>query len=437
MIVSLVEEQNALKPGENFNHEPEFNFVPISINRSSPRRRSNGTKRSNSKNEKVARAAKVGEDLKKFKLKLQHILPLEIHARLLETQYECIAHNQSKDKKCNSKAQKRHGDVHNIFQKIEACDIKTNYIALFEQLQRLVETAMCGTHIRVASRRMKETQELVSEPSQVSKDILSEFHVWLNIISNNKIPSRASEAQDSGSTISTDLTSKPHTARTELVPLSTIIPIATVAVATVRLTTSFISVPYQPKRHKNLPISTALNKVINEPLKLTDLKEGFIYVFWEVGDFGNVKIGRTNDLESRLYQWNRRCNRSFTYHPATKTDGRDKIPHVSRIERLIHMELRNCRRSRRCDGCDTNHKEWFNVPETHVVKVFQKWQKWILEKPYSLDPVSNKWTIRPEMMDKVEEVCKPVLEEVKPLISHSKKGKKTKSGKRSSRRITL
>lgn len=73
---------------------------------------------------------------------------------------------------------------------------------------------------------------------------------------------------------------------------------------------------YQPKWTKNKSVSESLLKIIAEPLKPTDLRPGFIYMFWDVGNFGKIKIGRTNDLGRRLKDWNRDCRREHAYLPA-------------------------------------------------------------------------------------------------------------------------
>lgn len=142
--------------------------------------------------------------------------------------------------------------------------------------------------------------------------------------------------------------------------------------------------PYLPKKWEGITTQDALREIITQPLKPTDLKQGFIYIFWDVKNFGMVKIGRTKDLKQRLHQWDSDCKREHKHHTELPM-----ISHVSRIESLIHMELKQQRRLRRCEECDKTHKEWFEVSETQAVMVFKKWEQWIVQDPYALDRESG------------------------------------------------
>ena len=143
-----------------------------------------------------------------------------------------------------------------------------------------------------------------------------------------------------------------------------------------------------------------------------------------------LKIGRTNDLERRLKEWNQDCGRTHAYHPAIVRGELPEIPHVSRVERLIHLELKDCRKQRFCANCNKNHQEWFKVAYALALEVFQKWQKWIVQKPYALDARTGEWVLRPEMMDTLSQVCQPVSIESKP--QSPRQGRAARKGKRKS-----
>ncbi len=116
-------------------------------------------------------------------------------------------------------------------------------------------------------------------------------------------------------------------------------------------------------------------------------------------------------VHTRLRQWNSQCHSNYTFHPATSTVQTVEIPHASRVEQLIHTELKEYRKKIGCcNGCGRGHDEWFDVQGEHVVRVFRKWRNWIEQDPYAFDPDSGSWMIRPEMFYTLAAVCQPVPE---------------------------
>lgn len=121
-----------------------------------------------------------------------------------------------------------------------------------------------------------------------------------------------------------------------------------------------------------------------------------------------LKIGRTSNVHRRLAEWTRQCSHDLTlirYYPYTPssssfssssparvppsrapavslTPGR-KVPHVHRVERLIHLELANLRVRDlgQCTECGKEHREWFEV-EAHkealrkVDECVRRWVSW-------------------------------------------------------------
>ncbi|KAL1878947.1 hypothetical protein Plec18167_004242 [Paecilomyces lecythidis] len=121
-----------------------------------------------------------------------------------------------------------------------------------------------------------------------------------------------------------------------------------------------------------------------------------------------LKIGRANNVQRRLNEWTRQCSHNLTlirYYPYTSSSashspsparsskGRQgaspspsagrKVPHVHRVERLIHLELADKRVKNLgpCSECGKEHREWFEV-EAHkdalksVDDCIRRWVGW-------------------------------------------------------------
>ncbi len=352
---------------------------------------------------------------------LEHILPSQLYERLQAESNRCVASEvQWPDKRC---ARPAHG-LSKDLDKILGCIWQTedrNYA--FEQLKILIKGVTCGTHKNVAFKRIKKLEISISDPAKLSKDTLLEFLAWWTIIT--RLGSEESKADVASDDQHLDSNLGKTTSSNEPSPeLGKATPVASIPVAP-----SDGFRPYSEKPYKNPSLSAALTEIIYRP---TNETSGYIYIFWEKGVYGAMKIGRTANLDRRLKEWNNGCKRDHGYHPATKNKQLDMIPHVNRIESLIHMELRQYRRLRRCDECSKDHDEWFQAPENYVVSVLQKWQAWIKQAPYTLDTESGKWVMKEDMHHIVGQVCKPIVpEEVKkPLPRHPRKtAKKRVSGR--------
>lgn len=121
-----------------------------------------------------------------------------------------------------------------------------------------------------------------------------------------------------------------------------------------------------------------------------------------------LKIGRANNVQRRLNEWTRQCSHNLTlirYYPYTPSSASQspsparsstsrqgaspgpvagrKVPHVHRVERLIHLELADKRVKNLgpCDQCGKEHREWFEV-EAHkdalkaVDDCIRRWVGW-------------------------------------------------------------
>ncbi|KAL4784628.1 meiotically up-regulated gene 113-domain-containing protein [Aspergillus varians] len=113
-----------------------------------------------------------------------------------------------------------------------------------------------------------------------------------------------------------------------------------------------------------------------------------------------LKIGRTSNVTRRLNEWTRQCSNHLTllrYYPYTPSSHRGqgqgtgrvglepglKVPHVHRVERLIHLELGDIRVRDLgpCPECGKEHKEWFEVAADRtalkrVDECIRRWVRW-------------------------------------------------------------
>ena len=106
-----------------------------------------------------------------------------------------------------------------------------------------------------------------------------------------------------------------------------------------------------------------------------------------------LKIGRAANVHRRLSQWTKQCSYNITlirYYPyndnappSGATVPPRKVPHVHRVERLIHVELGEKKVVDRgpCENCGKEHREWFEVEASRkglraVDEVIKRWVKW-------------------------------------------------------------
>ena len=117
-----------------------------------------------------------------------------------------------------------------------------------------------------------------------------------------------------------------------------------------------------------------------------------------------LKIGRAQNVHRRLSQWTKQCNQNITlvrYYPHhasaaanPRSPGGAKVPHVNRVERLVHLELRGLGMGKqdkeKCADCGREHKEWFEVPATRqglrgVDSIVRRWVEWAEKLPEQAD----------------------------------------------------
>ncbi|KAJ5963674.1 uncharacterized protein N7479_003550 [Penicillium vulpinum] len=122
-----------------------------------------------------------------------------------------------------------------------------------------------------------------------------------------------------------------------------------------------------------------------------------------------LKIGRTSNVHRRLAEWSKQCSYDLTlirYYPYTPSSSSSsparappshrrnrtpsaslvpgrKVPHVHRVERLIHLELAalRVRDLGQCPECGKEHREWFEVEAAKeslrkVDECIRRWVSW-------------------------------------------------------------
>jgi hypothetical protein len=295
------------------------------------------------------------------------------------------------------------------FQNIATCRENKDYHTMLGYIESLVRVTMCGRHQNVAllqpkaEARILRLRKLLTNITSMPRRDRSKLDEWLDVVSDPKASTEqilwlsAPPMADKDAGASTGATRRPGLK-------------ANLALPKVQNPYSSKFMPFQEKKTVLLSVSTALQEEIKKPLGKGDHKEGFIYIFWDKEHFGRLKIGRTNDLKRRLQDWDRKCKRTHSYHP-NSGNSIAIMPHVHRVERLIHAELKEFREKRMCEGCGKTHIEWFHIEEAHAVKVARKWQEWIMQKPYVFDQEVQQWVLKHEMADELDQICEPLPRE--------------------------
>ncbi|EHK95983.1 hypothetical protein M7I_8335 [Glarea lozoyensis 74030] len=144
---------------------------------------------------------------------------------------------------------------------------------------------------------------------------------------------------------------------------------------------------------------------IMEPLKKSELVEGYVYAYEVEGNEGFVKIGyTTRPIEVRSAEWKVECDRApKVLYPLGPTE---KIPHANRVEGLCLAELKHRNMTVICEACPKRHIEWVKTPAAEAITVIQKWTNWILTAPYNdskrqpsqweVDNEITSWNLRDE-----------------------------------------
>ncbi|KLJ10318.1 hypothetical protein EMPG_14299 [Blastomyces silverae] len=176
--------------------------------------------------------------------------------------------------------------------------------------------------------------------------------------------------------------------------------------------------PYRPKCQEGISASQRLEHLIMTPFKNNNRNklEGLIYIYWQPGNFGHLKIGWTKDISKRLQRWESQCGSKLeVYFPkqvaADEQEQQDILPikHISRVEALVHAELKEQRKMEEsCPGCGKAHREWFEVSPVIAVEIARKWMRWMREQQrYGQVPAGGDWHYTGKTGAALTDLCQP------------------------------
>ncbi|KAJ6035965.1 hypothetical protein N7540_000244 [Penicillium herquei] len=292
-------------------------------------------------------------------------------------------------------------------------------------IQNLLEVAFCATHRKVASKEFQAWKEDFQELSKIhgyeyifilKNERLRDLVHWIRLLGWTTIsqPSLPSCLQPTAN----------NTAQEEPLLVNPIQKFD----------------PYTSKTFSGT-ISQELAWLIAKPLGPSDLKyQGSMYVFWQRGNFGHLKIGRSANVSRRLKEWNKQCKKTMEVHfpePAKKSDEQisdlQQVPHISRVEALVHLELNDFRRiEKKCPGCSKSHNEWFEVSKDIAIRVIRKWTAWISALPYEqqIKDCKEQWILKREELKNLDKLCSIGMNYSIPSLPTVKEEKRPRSRSR-------
>lgn len=350
-------------------------------------------------------SALSAKEQKLIEASLSKILPIEIREHLEEDTHHCPAWT-IKNRRCRRIHKSNHSKMMQYLDNITK--IKSNQLP--KALNDMISTALCSaTHQLKAREELEKWMVDIEKLCEIHADIKGTTAVsadnrllalanWIRILSGGKgLPQRQSVV----------VSSSPPQPKVEESNHSI------ASQGEYRLLQYFK--PYITKKLKNVSVPEALERLLLEPIrkKKEIEKAGIMYVYWQPSNFGHLKIGyTTRDFEQRMQGWISRCNKTMEIYFPNRNDVQDFIPvsHVYRVERLVHMELKNLRRiEQNCPGCGKDHIEWFEVSRDLAVAVVRKWMAWMRESPYEKRPgSSDEWVLKAEQRSKVKALSEPI-----------------------------
>jgi len=371
-------------PGSNGGHcLAESNYPPKPVNR--PR---DGSGPKGSKNGPLTRIP--------MRKRLADILPIDTRERLSKDSGHCVASTKRSHKsRCKNRIEAYLEHLEFLVGDLTGFEADSADDHSLKFVERLIQFALCGCHKRYAVARFNKLCEAFADVSDHDR---SEYEEWIRSLATgpplagNELPKSFPESTNSTGNCSTAAASR------ETPELSTDHRPETRSQTRRRQSgkrftgasedstrrasrQTYIQEfqPYQPKCEKHISVSALIRKKLMNPLTSIELKSGFIYMYWFPGNFGYLKIGYTTvDSTKRLKRWQAQCK-----HTAEGLDELYEVPHASRVEKLIHAELKDVRRREvNCQGCFKNHREWFRISARHAKNVFIKYAEWMKTQPY-------------------------------------------------------
>ena len=338
---------------------------------------------------------------------LLKIIPLEFLQHLGENNRICPAWT-TQGRRC-----KVHRTVRLISAQLQSLvTFKPN--VLLPVIQQLIEALFCASHRKVASRELQGWRKELQELSKISdcgyifpvenERLCAVFH-WIYLLGRAAL-SQSSPSQSSPSSS----------------PKSTGHKIVQVEPPVVNPIQEFT--PYVCKDFSGAT-SEELAKLLTKPLQKSDIKyQGSMYIFWQRPNFGHLKIGRSQNVPRRLKQWNKQCKKSMqVFFPEEKgaagMPDLQQIPHISRVEALVHLELMHYRRiEKKCPGCSKSHVEWFETSKDIAIGVVRKWSDWMATLPYEkhMKDGEEQWVLKSEERKNLGDLCRPGIKFPTPYL---------------------
>jgi hypothetical protein len=321
---------------------------------------------------------------------LNAIVPTDIHERLHENKYRCVAtlgvsnmpeNPQRCDHRHNRSAITAEAALEGL------CKLKSGTEEkILGKMEIIFRSSMCGSHINVSTRTRYALIDRLGSGTHVK-----EMRTWVRKVAE-AATSMAKKTEPS----------LPKDSKTA--PAKQSEPLRFEA--------------YQPPKNASDYVELALHKLaITDLSPKLDRKAGFIYIYWLKPDLRRIKIGHSvrEDPDKRLLEQIKRCGKEYEFHESSP--HAITLPHAHRVEKLIHAELMGYRKVTKCDSClnkkgsPRSHDEWFDIKIALVLEVYQKWKRWILTHPYGDDGI-----LKPDALRSLGEVCKPVEVPKEPIL---------------------
>jgi hypothetical protein len=383
---------------------------------------------------------------------LARIIPFNIRERLAQRPGQCVASKIKKpDQQCSKRANGRPEAAIRHLDSLSDINLSDS-TRIIAYITGAIDLTLCnGWHRKTATRELESWLSKsagLSKPQRTSAVDLNTFKVWINALNGTTTFKATVKSESSALAVSSSDQKNQHfaaatsTQTTTLRSNITLQPTSATATTTksarhhgrTSLTTKSLShyipdfLPYRPKSYSKISTPDAIRATLTKKLNPSDLKSGFIYLYWFPGNFGYVKIGMTTrSIQIRLEEWIRQCGHDASscgqevdiWNQLEGMQHAAAVPHVKRVETLVHAELRDVRfKEVGCKGpkCGRTHKEWFKVDVEHAKKVVGKWSNWVGGKPYE-EPKRGrkKWVLKDSVVEEeIEKLIEPLEREKVP-----------------------
>jgi hypothetical protein len=329
-------------------------------------------------------------------INLFKIIPHNVKERFQEDPNTCCASLVRKQVRCKKKFSDRSTRIQFHLEILSAPDLFSNMPGALSGIEGLFNSAFCGAHINVATKhfgKLRKIEDIWTKNLDVSalktnciddRAIISKWIQTLtgavSYVEENTKSRKVNGAIFNGKPADINFSGAGHTHKSSRPSLPPMLNFE----------------PYIAKQNEKYTINELLLLKMIEPLSPREEITGNLYVYWNVGEFGHVKIGTTRfTVDYRLNSWYKQCKKDVQELKIGEESIMKDIPHVYRVEKLIHTELAKCRvRVPKCAGCHKGHREWFEITKItkmaettettskFVQRLILKWVKWIRKSPY-------------------------------------------------------